>query len=237
MKYGSDLITMSKKEKALGWVYLPIHIFILPILLPFAVIYLYRQGIDVSDAQFNLVYYLCGFLFLGIALMGYLRENFRRFCDNISDSLRNIMVGIIFYYTATYCVNFILGFFVTDLVNPNTDAVIDTVKENARPMFAVAVLLAPIVEETLFRGVIFGNIRTKNRILAYVISAVVFSFYHLWQYLLIDYEWKLLLLYTLQYLPASIMLAKCYEDSGNLWSPIFMHMTINFVAILVSQYA
>ena len=226
---------MTSGERLLGWLYLPVHVFVLPILLPFLILLLQEKGIEVSSVQLNIGYYIIGFVFLGIALMSFLRESFSQFCDTFLSSVGRILIGIVLYYAASYVVNFVLGFFVTDLVNPNTGSVIDDVKDNAKPMLAVAVLLAPIVEEVLFRGIVFGSIVKKSRILAYIISTAAFSVYHLWQYALVGYEVKLLLLYLVQYLPGSILLAKCYEDSGSIWSSIFMHMTINYLALLATQ--
>ena len=226
---------MTSGERLLGWLYLPVHVFVLPILLPFLILLLQEKGIEVSSVQLNIGYYIIGFVFLGVALMSFLRESFSQFCDTFLSSVGRILIGIVLYYAASYVVNFVLGFFVTDLVNPNTGSVIDDVKDNAKPMLAVAVLLAPIVEEVLFRGIVFGSIVKKSRILAYIISTAAFSVYHLWQYALVGYEVKLLLLYLVQYLPGSILLAKCYEDSGSIWSSIFMHMTINYLALLATQ--
>ena len=226
---------MTSGERLLGWLYLPVHVFVLPILLPFLILLIKEKGIEVSSVQLNIGYYIIGFVFLGIALMSFLRESFSQFCDTFLSSVGRILIGIVLYYAASYVVNFVLGFFVTDLVNPNTGSVIDDVKDNAKPMLAVAVLLAPIVEEVLFRGIVFGSIVKKSRILAYIISTAAFSVYHLWQYALVGYEVKLLLLYLVQYLPGSILLAKCYEDSGSIWSSIFMHMTINYLALLATQ--
>ncbi len=226
---------MTRGERIRGWFYLPVHVFVLPIVLPFVILLLQGRDIEVSSVQLNLVYYIIGFMFLGIALMSFLRESFSDFCDNFFSCVSRILIGIMLYYAASYVVNFVLGFFVTDLVNPNTGSVIDDVKDNAKPMLAVAVLLAPIVEEVLFRGIVFGSIVSKSRVLAYIVSTAAFSVYHLWQYALVGYEVKLLLLYLIQYLPGSILLAKCYEDSGSIWSSIFMHMTVNYLALLATQ--
>ncbi len=99
-------------------------------------------------------------------------------------------------------------------------------------MFAISVLLAPVVEETLFRGVVFGSLRRKNAFLGYLVSSLLFSIYHLWSYLLADFH-PSLLWYLLQYLPAGLVLGWTYDYSKTLFAPIFLHMMINFVVITV----
>ena len=47
--------------------------------------------------------------------------------------------------------------------NENNEAVIQMAKNNIGPTAAMAVFLAPIVEESMFRAGIFGLIRRKSR--------------------------------------------------------------------------
>ena len=226
---------MSGPEKVAGWIYVPIHIFALPILLPSAALMLNSVGISLTDIQINFIYYLLGFLFSALIMGHYLKNTFNDFADSVLRTLLNVVVCLVVYYCIAYVVNFVLAFFLPDLINPNTGAVIENTMENSKSMFAVSVLLAPITEEVIFRGVVFGTVRRKNRIAAFVISALIFSVYHLWQFAVIGYSIGTLVLYAIQYIPASIMLAKCMEDSGNLWGPIFMHMTVNYLALLVTK--
>ena len=96
-------------------------------------------------------------------------------------------------------------------------------------MTAVAVFLAPLVEEPIFRGGVFGLLRRYSRAAAYGASMLLFAVYHLWSYALLDASaW----LYLLQYLPAGFLLARIYEKTNSLWSAIFLHMTVNGVSML-----
>ena len=42
----------------------------------------------------------------------------------------------------------------------------------------IVVLLAPFVEEVLFRGLVFGCLKEKSRIFAYILSCALFAFLH-----------------------------------------------------------
>jgi membrane protease YdiL (CAAX protease family) len=136
-----------------------------------------------------------------------------------------------------YLVSLFLLFFNVG-ANPNDEIIIEHIKINPNTMIAVTVLLGPVVEETLFRGVVFGTIRRKNRTAAYLVSFIVFAVYHLWEYILVAISttgasgWSLIL-NLLQYLPGSLALAWCYERSNTLWAPIFLHMLINALNISV----
>jgi membrane protease YdiL (CAAX protease family) len=82
--------------------------------------------------------------------------------------------------------------------------------------------VAPVVEETVFRGVLYGRLRTRMPLVAAVlVSAAVFSLAHVIPILL----------------PAlfvvGIILALAYELSGSLWLSILLHSLQNSLAVIV----
>ena len=99
----------------------------------------------------------------------------------------------------------------------------------------ILVVLMPMVEEVLFRGMLFGNARRYSRVFAYVLAVPVYAVYCVWQFVyaygVIDW-WYLLL--AIQYLPMSLALCWCYERSESIWSAIFLHMAINGVMLYTS---
>ena len=86
--------------------------------------------------------------------------------------------------------------------------------------------------ETLFRGVAFGSLRPRSRVLAYAVSMVLFSVYHIWQYAFLGVDARFLL-YLLQYVPMSVALGWCYARSGSIWVCIFAHMGYNALAFSI----
>ena len=155
-----------------------------------------------SDVTCNVLYYLCGLVFTLIAMWRFLRRSF----DTMVGSILRCL-GMMF---AAY------GIARTDY----------------KRMIAVAVLMAPLVEECLFRGVVFGTIRPKSRFWAYAASIALFSLYHVWQYVLV-YQDPKLLLSALAYVPVSAALTFCYEQTRSIWPPVFFHMCINALSLAV----
>ena len=225
---------MKKSEALIGWIYLPVHIFALVILLTYLFYYLFPElGLAVDDVYQNVYYYGFSFLFLLIFLNRYLCSTYSDLCDNILNTVFAVLAGFFLNYFLTLAVQSALSLVLNDLTNPNSALVDEQLVTNTGIMVAVTVLLAPVVEETLFRGVVFGTLRKKSRLAAYLVSSLIFSFYHLWQYFLIGFDWTLLL-YTLQYVPASLVFCWCYERGRNLWAPIFLHMFINLMSVIVT---
>lgn len=89
-------------------------------------------------------------------------------------------------------------------------------------MLAVsAVIIAPLVEEIIFRGFLYRNLRDGvGKGLAIVISGVIFSAVHM---------------HPTLFLPLAglgIGLALLYEWTGSLWVPILAHMAFNLLTLI-----
>ena len=228
---------MTKRETVLGIIYLVIHAVFFPLL--FQIIGIFVPKIEDHSELLNLLMYFLGFLFCVIFLFKFLKQSFIGIFDLDFDFIKIPMQGVGTNYVLSIGVAIIIAVFalasgdLSEITNPNNEAVVSMITTSA--MQVTSVLLAPILEECLFRGAIFGSIRKKNRFLAYLITVALFSFYHLWQYFVLAYDWHLWLT-LLQYVPAGLILCKAYERSGNIWCSILAHATINFISVLLLNY-
>ncbi len=224
---------MTQVEQVLGWVYVFVHMFAMSYILSALNAHVFPlMGFQLSTIWLNFLYYAVGFCYLLGFLFHYLRESFADMCGNFLNTVIAVLVGFIAYVFLYNIVRYGLHFFLENLTNPNSAAVNATAKLNPNKMLVIGVLLAPVVEETLFRGVVFGSLRRKNALLGYFVSTVLFAVYHLWSYLIHDFH-PSLFLYLLQYLPAGLALGWAYDYSKTLYAPIFLHMMINYVVITV----
>jgi len=224
---------MTRAERICGWILLPTHMFLLPILISFASNSIFpMMGISLSTAWINVLYYAISFTLTLCLMFRYLKLSFGNLWDGVLRALQAIIFGYFLYYALIYLISILVSLIPEIPTNPNDALIVDTAKLNPGAMTVVAVLLAPVVEETLFRGVVFGTIRGKSRFLAYFVSTLIFSIYHLWQYAAMDFSWTLLLQLA-QYIPGSIALAFCYEKGGSIWSSIFLHMFINYITLTI----
>ena len=218
---------MSTLESAIAIGYLPIHVYLLPTLL-------YRMfdetRLDALTA--NVVCYIVAAFFLFFCLRKFFFREFNALCDYGAGALIEVAKAYGVLLLCNLVINVALlaaGF----SQNPNNDAVFSLAGDDLGMTTAMAVFLAPIAEETMFRGGVFGLLRRFGRAAAYAVSIALFALYHVWSFALSDpTAW----LYLLQYLPAGFLLARVYEKTDSLWSAIFLHMTVNGVSMLaVSQ--
>ena len=214
---------MSPLERgaAIGW--LAVHVYLLPKLLG----RLYAAGtIDASGA--NLLCYGVGAMALLALLWRFWRREFDALCDYGPGALLEVAKAYGVLLLCNLAINLALMLF-GRTENPNNAAVFSLAEEDLGGTAALAVFLAPLVEEPMFRGGVFGLLRRYSRAAAYAASMLLFALYHVWSFALGDVR---LWLYTLQYLPAGFLLARCYEKTNSLWTSVFLHMTVNGVSML-----
>ena len=118
-----------------------------------------------------------------------------------------------------------------DFSNAN-DAAISAMLGSSRFLMTVGtVVLVPLAEECLFRGLIFRTLYSSSRWAAYIVSILVFAAVHIAGFIT-QYSPLELLLSFLQYLPAGLCLAWAYTKADTIFAPILMHTIINAVAII-----
>ena len=203
---------MPRGARIAGWVYLPVHVFVLPLTL--GAVLAAVLGELPSDIVCNVWYYLIGLVFTLAVMWRFLHRSY----DTMAGSILRCIGKMLAAYG--------------ELPVPNNDAVSGLAKVDYKRMIAVAVLMAPLVEECLFRGVVFGTIRPHSRFWAYAVSIALFSLYHVWQYVVMYGDPKLLLS-ALAYVPVSAALTFCYEQTRSIWPPVFFHMCINALSLAV----
>ena len=194
-----------------------------------------------SPATTNFLYAAISFVAVSCVFFRFWKESLKNFPKKIGIFLWRILLS----YAGCTVITELFGqllypafpdyFSITQtgpvLKTPNDHFLTSLLGENLALAALCAVVLLPPVEEIIHRGVIFGSLYAKSPITAYLVSAVLFSAIHVVDHLgNTDPLW--LLLSFLGYLPAGLLLARLYKETGSIFAPIFMHMAINAVALL-----
>lgn len=88
--------------------------------------------------------------------------------------------------------------------------------------FAVLVIVPPIMEETLFRGFVFGELRRKyGFIWSTLITSLLFGFAHM--------AWNV----GVDTFALSLVLCYLRESTGSIWASVALHMIKNGIAFYV----
>ena len=220
---------MSRTQRIAGTVYIPFHLVIFPLFIGMMAVYL-PSGL--SDIARQTIYFGLGLTFCLTFMWTYLRRAYDILLDNMLVSVVAMCFALISYFLLSYLAEGLMFTILGDQVsNPNSNAVMNVAGKYPNAIFALTVFIAPLVEETLFRGVVFGSLRPKHRILAFILSIFLFALYHVWQYALNAQDWKMLI-YMIEYIPAGYVFAWLYEKTNCIWLPIFLHMGINLISML-----
>lgn len=220
-------INMTKGESTAGWVCLAAYLVILPLLLQYLFI---LMGLDATTTagkvQLNVLFYIISFVSCLVIFNKFLMGNFVQIFKHFWAFVQAVILGGFMYGFFYQILVYIVSRIVPELGNPNNDAVFAMVAVNRPVMVASIVAVVPLIEECLFRGVVFRGIYGKSRLSAYMISALAFSLIHV-----LSYTGQLTrfsgLLLTILYLPAGVALAWTYERADSIFAPVLLHSLIN----------
>ena len=211
----------------LGWSYLLFSMFVLPFVISFGT---YALGLSISETLLNLIFFGVNFTAVALIFRRFLSASVKVMTSAPWRTLRFAFFGIVLYFAGMHLVSLGILRIYPDFSNVNDEAVSQMTQEYTIVMNLFTILLVPITEETLYRGLLFQGLQRKNRVLAYVVSTAVFAGIHILAYIGF-YDWKLLALCFVQYIPAGITLAWAYEKADTIVAPILMHITINQIGI------
>lgn len=233
-------VKLSNRQKAIGTIIIfPWYLYFAPIIIKF-ILKLYTVYINNNlsegslNAWFNLLIGLSSAILLFIFFKDFILENWKIFKQNLLENIIWVFtIGIFTAYLFSY-----LGEIVVNLLLPldageatNQTLVTSLVSTNVLIMSFQAVVIAPIVEELLFRGLIFNSIRQKSIVWAHVISAFLFGLLHVYSYILAGdmSEWIKLI----PYMTVGLALSYAYEKRKNIMAPILLHGVKNLIAVIL----
>lgn len=188
----------------------------------------------VPDAYLDFSYFLINFVAVFLIFRTFLWQNLQHTLKHMGATLTCAGIGYVVYWVTNFVISWAIVSLFPDFFNVNDASIAVTSQNHFWLMAAGTILLVPLAEEVLFRGLIFGSLHSRNRLLAYAISTVFFAFIHVMGYIGYYDIWMLLLCFV-QYLPAGIALAWAYERSGSIYAPILIHTAVNAIGMLSSR--
>ncbi len=226
-----DMITPSPKECSWGLRYLLFQLIFLGSFIALAAGFL---GIVLTPAWLNIFYFTVNFLAVVLICRKYLKQTMTAGLQDLGQSLKFALGGFFAYEVAAMAVGSFILMLRPDFSNINDQTLADMTQDNFVLMTVCTVLLVPLTEEILYRGILFGGLYRRSRIAAYAVSVAVFALVHVSGYIG-TVDWVTLLLCFVQYLPAGICLACLYERSGSLLPSVLVHTAVNAIGMLAMR--
>ena len=213
----------SRRELYLGCAYLCLYLAVLPWLIPVGMYFLVPQA---TVLQVNLVFFTLNFAAVFLIFRRFLCRSFRDALKAPMQTLFYAVLGFLGAQTLVGLVTGIIAGIAPEFANINDQSIQSMAAENFTLMALGSVVLAPVTEELLFRGVIFRGLYDRSPLGAQAASMVLFSAVHISGYIG-SCSPKVLLLCFLQYLPAAYCLNFAYRRGGTIIAPILTHMLVN----------
>lgn len=225
---------MTGQERRVGWAFFALYLFAFPFLVGGVVRILDEEWqLLLTPAQSNAVYYTVILLLLVAVFWDFLRHAVDILRENLRPSCFALVAGL----AAGLVLTVLAGLIPLGIENPVR---VDYPEQHLLApgsTLAVVVFLRPAVEEILYRGLFFGSLRKRSRVLAYALSAGVFALACVWQYAFPSLQPRYLLL-ALQYLPLGLVQCWSYDVSGSVFTPMVLRMMLNgsFFALALAGY-
>ena len=226
---------MTAGEQLAGLCFFLIYLLV----LPFVTEPLFRLAekllkTDISQTLQNTLYYYVLFAATVIIFHNFLGVATRRLIDNPRESVRTVLVGMVALYGLNELVFRLTNILIGNRTNLNDTTISAQINDAPRVTMLIVILLAPFVEEVLFRGLVFGGLKSRSRVMAYLISCLLFAALHVWQFAVVQQDITYFVL-MVQYLVPGLVLAWAYDHSGTVWAPFLIHAAANALSIWLRQ--
>lgn len=192
------------------------------LLVPF-VPWMREQNLDVVTISYwwSLISFLVAVIIVCILLRKDMRTPAMRNSTGIGMTIVWIIIGL-FAALAGQVIASLIEMYVLNIrqASENTSGIMDAVR--AVPAFAlIVVVFAPVLEEIIFRKILFGEIyKRTNFFVAVLISALVFGAVHG------DF------LHLLQYFVMGVIFAALYVKTKRIIVPIITHGLMNLYVVI-----
>ena len=215
----------SRRETVAGFCYLAFQ------MLPDILLWINGQlHAPLNDTELNFVFYLVNFIAVLVIFHDFLSKNLTQVFHHPIQFAETVILGAVAYYGLFWLASIVVFTLVPSFSNYNDESIMDLLDADRLLMLVGTVVLVPLTEECLFRGLIFRNLYGKSKWAAYIVSILAFSAIHIIGYIGIYSPWELLMAF-LQYLPAGLCLGWAYIRGGTIFAPIVIHAIVNYISI------
>lgn len=218
---------LTRKEQIWGLIFFALYFLVFPP-LKMVVEDLFDRffGLYLSEAMSAMVYYYIIGIVTVFLFRGFLKHAWNMLMDLLPENLTACAAGAVGAVVLRYLMHF-LPYPVQD---PNPASWAEQFAYSPAATAAIVVVLMPLIEEVLFRGLVFGSLRPYSRGGAWLVSVLLFMLYSVWTFAVAYGDVRYLTL-SLQYLPAAAALTWCYDRGGSIWTAVVLHAALNAAAL------
>lgn len=162
----------------------------------------------------------------------YLKEDILKIKENPKKAIIMIVILTISFYAISWVIDYLVTIATLGSTSDNQNQIIDMILDgSAFASFMAVVVFAPLVEELVYRKLIFEWTKKYSLVLSYIVSTVIFGLIHMTSTTNVEpYVWVLL---SVSYLSSGALLCAVYHFSKeNVVISTIVHMFNNLVAFI-----
>ena len=199
-------------------------------LIPLVILNVNTENLSTLFKMIYIISYEVLFLFMiYLIYKDDIKRNFKELIKNIGEVYIKYIPYWFLMIVLMYITNTIL-YVITDEIAQNEENVREIIDNYPIFAFILSVLIAPVMEELVFRKCIREMISNKK--LYIVVSGLVFGFMHILACMSSIFD----ILYIISYSIPGFIFAYIYTKSDNIFSSIGLHMTHNFILVLIQLF-
>ncbi len=185
-----------------------------------------------DNAYFQCLAELTYAIIIYLAYRKYMQSDYKEFKNGKSKYMDTFVKYLAIFFAVkiasavlTSIIGYMIGLELTD--SENQTIIVELTRSAPFMMLLSTSLLAPIVEEGIFRLSLRKIINNKTVFI--ILSGLIFGFMHIFPTEIPIAE---ALTYSITYVTMGVFLAYVYADTDNIWIPILLHGTNNLLSML-----
>ena len=219
---------LTREEQDRGVIFFVLFFLVFPV-LKMGVEWVFERffGLYLSEAVSAAVYYYIMAVLTMVLFWSFLRHAGNILMRFLPENLLALVTGL----AMALVLGFLFNRLPWPLENPNPVTWAEQYAYSPAATVLIVVVLVPIVEEVLFRGLVFGALRRRSRTVAWIASVALFMVYSVWTFAVAYGDARYLIL-AFQYLPMALGLTWCYDRGGSVWSAALLHAVLHAIMLI-----
>lgn len=214
---------LTRREQVRGLIFFALYFLVFPV-LKMVVEWFFDHffGLYLSEAMSATVYYYIMGILTVFVFWSFLKNGLTILTEFLPENLLAFVTGLV----GAGALHFLVSLLPWPVDNPNSVSWAEQYAYSPAATVVIVVILMPLIDEVLFRGLVFGSLRRYSRPLAWAVSALLFMIYSVWTFAVAYGDARYLVL-AFQYLPMALALTWCYDRGGSIWSTVVLHAVID----------
>lgn len=188
-----------------------------------------------ADERSRLAYWLMGLLYMAV-LAGYAKVFIQAFRKMQAKRMRCMLWILAGFAVNLIAANMVVPALLSSLIpvqaSANQEKLQHLLLQFPFIMTVNIAVIGPLVEELVYRVGVFRSLAGRSRILAYLVSSLLFGFQHVMEAVVMQQNYSELW-YMIPYVCTGLIFAYLYDKTRNILVPVGMHVLNNSLGVLL----